>query len=69
MTLEEIKQAVLAGKTVHWSSKAYKVERNKAGQWLVKCTLNGSWYPLTHSDGVTMDYKPSDFFIAGEVTA
>ena len=40
MTLNEIKQAVEACKTVHWSNKAYRVVKDSTGQWLIKCDIN-----------------------------
>ena len=64
MTLQEIKDAVLAGQTVHWRSEAYEVTRDKVGQWFIVCRFNGSLSGLTWSDGVTMSEKPEDFYIA-----
>jgi hypothetical protein len=64
MTLQEIKDAVLAGKTVHWASKAYVVVKDNVGQWLIECRLNESCIGLTWSDGVTMNGKEDEFFIA-----
>ncbi len=69
MNLEEIKAAVRSGKTVHWSNPGYVVTWNTfpngKEQWLIKCTFNGSCIGLTHADGITMNGKPEDFFIAG----
>jgi len=62
MTLDEIKAAVQAGKTVHWASRAYTVKQWSGGRFAIVCT-NGSSFMLTHTDGVTMNGKPSDFFI------
>lgn len=64
MTLQEIKDAVLAGRTVHWRNEAYEVTRDKVGQWFIVCRFNGSLSGLTWSDGVTMSEKPEDFFLA-----
>lgn len=64
MTLQEIKDAVLAGRTVHWKSDAYEVTRDRVGQWFIVCRFNGSLSGLTWSDGVTMSEKPEDFFLA-----
>ena len=64
MTLQEIKDAVLAGRTVHWKNESYEVTRDKVGQWFIVCRFNGSLSGLTWSDGVTMSEKPEDFFLA-----
>jgi hypothetical protein len=63
MTLQEIKTAVEAGKTVCWSNTGYKVIKDMTGQWFVKWSSNGNCTGLTWADGVTMDYKEEDFFI------
>lgn len=63
MSLEEIKQAVLAGRVVHWKSGAYEVMRDGVGQWFIVCRFNGSLSSLTWADGVTMSEKPEDFFV------
>lgn len=69
MTLEEIKAAVRAGKTVCHGTRAYEVRlsqyRDGSGeQWLIVCTFNDYAIGLTWRDGVTMNGKPEDFFIA-----
>lgn len=66
MNLDEIKAAVLAGKTVHWASEAYRVIRDSVGQWLIVCDMNGDCTGLTWRDGVTVNGKPEQFFVAGE---
>lgn len=63
MTLNEIKQAVEAGKTVHWSNTGYEVIKDKLGQWLIIC-VNGNAIGLTWDDGLTLNGKEEDFFIA-----
>ncbi len=63
MTLDEIKAAVLSGKTVHWCNQAYKVTHYK-GEFSIVCTLNGHSIGLTWRDEVTMNGKPEEFFIA-----
>lgn len=65
MTLEAIKAAVEAGKTVHWASTSYLVIRDRVGQWLVKNTFNDYVWGLTHSDGVTLSDQPEKFFLGG----
>lgn len=64
-TLEQIKQAVLDGKTVYWKNPAYQVEQDSKNpaQWWVKCTANNNYSSLFWADNVTSDYKPEDFFI------
>ena len=70
MKLEEIKAAVLAERTVHWKNGAYEVMRDKVGQWFIACRFNDSLTGLTWSDGVTMNEREEDFFLAHEpVTA
>jgi hypothetical protein len=64
MTLEEIKQAIDDGKTVHWSNPGYVVVKDKLGQYLIKCTSNEHCVGLTHQDGTLSD-KPEKFFVKG----
>lgn len=66
MTVEEIKKAIEEGKTVHWSSEAYTVIKDKINQYLIICTQNKYCIGLTHQDGTTMNGKEEDFYIAGE---
>ena len=64
MTLEEIKAAVRAGKTVHWSSEGYQVLYNdKADQWIICCTKNDNCIGLTWTDGTTLNGYGEEFFI------
>lgn len=64
MTLEEIKSAVAAGQVVHWSSANYRVTCNTPGQYLITCAANGHAICLTWRDGVTLNGKPSEFYVA-----
>jgi hypothetical protein len=66
MKLNEIKEAVEAGKTVHWASPLYVVIKDGIGQWLIKCLGNGSCIGLTWRDGVTMNGREDQFFVAEE---
>lgn len=66
MTLQEIKDAVLAGKRVCWANETYVVEHDSVGQWLVHCKFNDSYHGLTWRDGVTVNGKPHEFFTVGE---
>ncbi len=69
MTLEEIKAAVLAGKTVHWSNTLYRViptkyvNDNGEPDFMVICDANQHCIGLTWRDGVTMNGEPDQFFI------
>ena len=65
MNLQEIKAAVLAGKTVHWSTTAYAVRYNERGDCFnIVYTPDGNCIGLTWRDGVTLNGKPKEFFIA-----
>jgi hypothetical protein len=64
MTLDEIKAAVEAGKTVHWSNEGYTVIKDSLGQWLI--VHKDMTIGLTWRDGVTMNGEPEEFFIAEE---
>lgn len=64
MTLDEIKTAVRAGKTVIWKNEAYTVQEDKIGQWLIVCS-NGHCWGLTWADGKTMNERPEDFRVVG----
>ena len=63
MTLQEIKNAVLAGKTVHWMNSGYVVYEDSEGQWFIVCTANDSAIGLTWLDGVTLNGKEEQFYI------
>lgn len=60
MTLEEIKKAVDAGKTVHWLSEVYTVIKDDLGRYLIKCGSN--YIGLTWSDGIRMHGKEEEFY-------
>ncbi len=64
MTLEEIKAAVRAGKTVHWASEGYRVIWDKrALKWLIVCDKNQNTIALTWSDGTTLNGYGEEFFV------
>lgn len=66
MSLADIKAAVEAGYTVHWANTAYEVIKDSIGQWLVayeRGTSRACYWGLTHIDGVTVNGKPSEFFV------
>lgn len=62
MTLEEIKEAVLAGHTVYHHNPAYEVKHHN-GDFNIVCSLNQYTIGLTWLDGVTMNGKPEEFYI------
>ena len=65
MTLQEIKDAVLSGKTVHWSTTAYAVKYSeRADDFNIVYVPDGNCIGLAHQDGVTMNGKPEEFFLA-----
>lgn len=66
MTLEEIKNAVDEGRTVHWATPGYTVVKDDLGQYLIKCRSNGSCIGLTWQDGTTLNAKPDSFYIEEE---
>ena len=64
MTLDEIKAAVLDGRTVHWKNDGYRViYAPKIDDFLIQFDHNGSLTGLTWTDGVTMSEKPEDFYL------
>lgn len=63
MTLQEIKDALKAGKRVHWSHKGYVVEKDGFDHYHIICLHNDYCVGLTWLDGVTMNGKEEDFFI------
>ena len=64
MKLQEIKDAVNNGKTVHWANEGYKVKRWQGDHWVVVCTHNDHAVGLTRVDGITMTHNEAEFFIA-----
>lgn len=64
MTAAEIKAAIDRGEKVYWSNPSYPVIKDKIGQYLITHTGNGYCIGLTWQDGVTLNGKEKDFFIA-----
>ena len=64
MNLQEIKQAIAEGKTVYCGNSAYKVIKDKIGQYLIVCSLNQYTIGLTWRDGTTLNDKEENFYIA-----
>lgn len=62
MTLQEIKDAIEAGKTVCWKHDGYGVVKGGSG-YLIVCLHNDYTIGLTWRDGVTMNGEPEDFFV------
>ncbi len=62
MNLQEIKEAINNGQKVYWSSLIYEVIQDKLGQYMIKCTSNGSCIGLTHIDGVTLNGNENEFY-------
>ena len=72
MTLAMIKDAVDAGFTVCWRSELYEVRKERDwdtgkvdpnGRYFIICTKNNDTIGLTHLDGVTLNGKPTEFFV------
>ena len=62
MKLNEIKEAVEQGKTVHWCNDLYTVIKDeKCNRFLITCCEN--YIGLTHKDGVTLNGKEEEFYI------
>lgn len=67
MNVEQIKAAVDAGLTVHWAQTNYVVVKGKkqlADEYLIKCLGNDNVTGLTWKDGVTLNGKEEEFFLA-----
>jgi len=63
MNAQEIKEAVDAGKIVHWASCAYTVIKDHHNQYMIKCGMNGHCIGLTWLDDTTLNGKESEFYI------
>ena len=62
MTLDEIKTAVLAGKTVCVGCDSYTVKLDSIAQWLIVHD-GGYCIGLTWKDGKTLNADESEFYI------
>ncbi len=67
MTLEEIKAAVDAGKTVYSGNPGYQVKKDKFGRYNIVCSFNGYTVGLAGKRG--LNGKAEDFYVAGEKTS
>ena len=64
MTLDEIKKAVDRDKSVKWANKLYDVIKDSLGRYLIVCNSNQYTIGLTHTDGKTLNGRPSEFYIS-----
>ncbi len=67
MNLAEIKDAIDKGKKVFCYTTSYQVVKDKIGQYLIGYDIGGrseNYIGLTWRDGITLNGKESDFFIA-----
>lgn len=62
MTLDDIKNAIDAGKTVHWANTSYVVRKDQLGQYLIVYLPNGSAIGLTNRAGTQLNGRVGDFF-------
>jgi hypothetical protein len=63
MTPEQVKEAVLAGKTVHWFNDLYTVAfRNN--EWSLDCDSSDSTWGLFKDTGVFANHDGKNFFVA-----
>jgi len=66
MSLIQIVEAILNGKRVFWKNTGYEVIRDSIGQYLIGFDIGGNkenWIGLTHTDGLTVNGNPEDFFV------
>jgi len=64
MTLDEIKAAIDAGKTVHWANEGYVVHKDDLGEYLITFRPNGSTVGLTDRAGTKLNEDSRLFFVA-----
>ena len=63
MTLQGIKSAVDAGKTVHWHNNRYKVIKDRYGDYLTIDVYNDSCIGLYRKDTGELIGNPDEFYI------
>ncbi len=66
MTLQEIKDAIDAGKVVHWVSSLYEITKDCYSKYHICCPVSGACIGLTWKDGTTLNGDESDFYLSGE---
>lgn len=64
MNIAEIKTAVDAGTSVHWSNEGYVVRKDKLGQYLIVFEPNGSAIGLTDRSGDRLNGQEEAFFLS-----
>ncbi len=64
MNIAEIKTAVDAGQSVHWSNAGYVVRKDILGQYLTIFEPNGSAIGLTDQSGCCLNGQEEDFFLS-----
>jgi hypothetical protein len=64
MTLQEIKTAIENGRRVYWKHEGYPVIKDGIGQFMICYIENQHCWGLTWRDGVTMNEKEEDFYLA-----
>ena len=67
MTIQEIKEAVDAGKNVCWSNERYRVTRDSLGQYNISCFDNDNCIGLHGKEGTqyanSLNGQEKDFYI------
>tara|TARA_R110002072_G_scaffold234734_1_gene392343 strand:+ start:192 stop:398 length:207 start_codon:yes stop_codon:yes gene_type:complete len=64
MNIAEIKTAVDAGKSVHWSNEGYVVRKDTLGQYLIVFEPGGSAIGLTDRSGGGLNGQEEEFFLS-----
>lgn len=64
MNIAEIKSAVDAGQSVHWTNEGYRVHRDALGQYLITYLPNGSSIGLTDRSGTKLNGDEASFFVS-----
>ena len=64
MTLQEIKQAVISGKTVHWVNERYIVDTFNGVHFYINDKYNATCISLTWTDGTTLNGSEDQFYTA-----
>jgi hypothetical protein len=63
MTIDEIKAAVDAGKSVCWATPGYRVRKDALGQYHIVFCANESAIGLTNRAGTRLNGRKEYFFI------
>lgn len=64
MNITEIKTAVDAGTSVHWSNEGYVVRKDRLEQYLIVFEPGGSAIGLTNRSGGQLNGQEEDFFLS-----